>query len=394
MSIVLKPIIHGFAFFAILEIVGLTPALSDGKISDKGMQLLDATVLDWQGRREVAKQISYSLEVHTVVPAGHYTRVLDLGCEMPSNTYEFRQSVDLLVDFQEGWSKRRSVGETFLFLMESECGRFIPQHSVELFDGENYQNFQPKEGNTSSDWVPAKYDPELRNRGSQTHAMFFQPKDYPVFFAHGLVPSGGLMIGPEVYRSEIDPTIFDEVSEVEEKGRRYVVLSTVPLFAGGKGEYEMWVDPDRESAVIKWTTYVSSRITLTMDIRHEQMKRGWFPASWTIATFDAPEHPVLEEVRVKELEFEEGFERQQFRVIPKPGMIVYDATKNLRFVASENGELGVELGEFLSEEPKEGRYWAILYANMIFIVIVVAVLFFRKRKMQSRAMHKPPDALQ
>lgn len=348
-------------------------------------EIVDQCIAGWKGRQRICKSFSYSLVGNVVIPQKYFTRVFELECAAPQFTYKYEQRIEILVDLITGRSKRKMVGETFFLDGDSKCGQFVPEYLELLYDGEQYQQYQPTERRTTKRWAPPQYDPELRLYGANTHNQFFQSMDYPVFFSHGVVPGTAMPIIPQRYLSEIPREVFEDARVSETPAGRYFVLRTIPVLADGKGRYEIWVDPDRQYSIIRWTTFVMDKMTQQLEVQYQDLRGWWLAKSWSHAVYDVPDSPSLQEVRVSDVELDPPIDVGQFRIVPSAGMIVYDASRGKRFVAKDGGELGQELNDYLLERDKppqaKQRTMLLLVGNLLFLLIIVALLFHSKLRM-------------
>ncbi|GAF83223.1 unnamed protein product, partial [marine sediment metagenome] len=275
----------------------------------------------------------------TVVMRGAYSNEPDTLEQMPSDIsgdvppedYKYDFDITLILDFNENRVRREFNREIF-YLSEA---RFIPDSEVDLFDGKLFQNYAPLAANTSSRYRPPKYQPELTLVGTKAPMMFFRTIDKPVFLALGIVPTSKTPLTPRKLKLALAESYFSFGGKSRYKDREVVVLT---YSRSAKMTCELWVDLSRDSSIVRVIHKGGSQETGRLEIAHQETKDGWYPKSWTWTTFDSQNRiSSIDTVSVTEMAFGEMFDVAQFHVEPTPGMVVCDATRDVRYVQGKPG---------------------------------------------------------
>lgn len=148
----------------------------------------------------------------------------------------------------------------------------------------------------------------------------------PFFFGLGIVSTGTTnFILPGRLKTKPDEEIWYVHGQGTHAGRPCLVLRTYPFRGGNTLFDELWIDPARESAVLRQIVYVNGQPIRDSDINYQESSRGWFPRNWTITDRLGNGKTLFwEQMEVKELTFDPAFEDADFKVEIKPGMRVLE----------------------------------------------------------------------
>jgi hypothetical protein len=247
-------------------------------------------------------------------------------------------------------------------------------------------------------------DPDFEiGRGAKFKSMLLRMKaecGLPVLFACGLlwVPRQGADIG-----QRLDPDDFRVHGRAIHDGRKCVVLRTFPLTSVAfKPFEEYWVDPDRDSAIVRYAYYMDTgqkpKIQWDIDISYQQTAHGWLPLRWKLQSFGG--RTGLDGVfrrNVDTIVVDPPLDDSTFQLQPEPGMIVaeynMDTDQNgntshsneKRSRVAEDGRLtplGTRMGPAASE-------WSIAWYGFIVAPILalslIAWFLYRRRRGNAQA---------
>src|SRR5262249_17123683 len=147
-------------------------------------------------------------------------------------------------------------------------------------------------------------------------------------------------------------------------------LRTFPLTSAAfKPFEEYWVDPDRDSAIVRYAYYMDTgqkpKTQSDIEISYQQTAHGWLPLRWKLQAFGGP--TGLDVVFRRNLDtstVDPPVDDSMFKLQPEPGMIVaeynMDTAQNgstshsgeKRFRVAEDGRLtplGTRMGPPASE---------------------------------------------
>lgn len=315
--------------------------------AEKPDAVLAKILSDWKARQQIADSMRYEIEGHYVVPRDSYPRLDITPGPLPVKDAEFDVSIELLLDFHNQGSRRIEEGEVLCGPIQS----FIPRYEVCLYDGREYSQYKPRDRNTSNRWTPDKYDTELYKVGKFPYVQFFRTVDLPVFFSHGsflspqFEPAGHKMLNlPEA-------AIFAEHETIEYEGRQCILLRTHPLFGRGRFHHEIYVDPARDSAVVRYDFFLEKRLFSSLKIEHEATEHGWLPARWTVTIFENPNVAIIRKLHVKHREFNPQIQEQDLKIELTPGMMIYDRPTKSRLVSAGPGKPMIPLKEWQQKHP-------------------------------------------
>lgn len=153
--------------------------------------------------------------------------------------------------------------------------------------------------------------------------LAFTPEDWPFFLGHGIV---GLITAQHILPGRLNSAPKKDVYHVKGEGnfanRACLVLRTEPQEFNQVLWDELWVDPGRESAVLRQTSYENGKILTDIQIEYQETAGGWLPQSWTMSAASNGKVFSLERRRVDELQIDPVVSDADFRLDLKPGMIV------------------------------------------------------------------------
>lgn len=290
---------------------------------------LDQVANDWRKRQQVAETIRYELEGELLRPKGALSpmkvaiEVADPNVDIPEEDRTAPYNILLLVDFAE--NRMRVEREREILNSGPE---FIKEYIIDLYNGEEFQRYMPLDRNERI--------AELEEAGARMHfelteitlsaasGMLREFTERPIYWAHGMVPLPGPV---EQLRQPVDLSGYRIAGETLHEGQQCLILHSPTRF-NGKLYSEIWVDPAKDSAVVRFADIYDGQQDLIYLVDYKQTPHGWLPAEWSADEFGGgQEHALLShtEMRVANFEIDPAVTNADFHVEPAQGMYVKDA---------------------------------------------------------------------
>ncbi len=289
-------------------------------------QVVEQVIKDWQKKAERTESVRYQLEGKVTFTKGHYSRtfsdLLPAAVPVPLEDYTDKTKINWHIDLNKNWF-RKEIGKPMFYTGKLV---FYPRYEVACFDGTDCVRYTPRKENTSAAFTPSAKDPDVTFLPNRQGAFNFLPEDYPILFAHGIVPYEPITL--ENLRASIKPSALCYVDKEKKDGRLYHVFKTPARGMGGKFVYEIWVDPERESAISLWKEWRIGVLSATLSVEYIERKGVWLPKEWKYSSYDEGgqlgryHHQV-----VKETVLNPVLKQADFRIEIKRGMIVSDVRK-------------------------------------------------------------------
>jgi hypothetical protein len=202
---------------------------------------------------------------------------------------------------------------------------------------------------------------------------FFEFFDFPVLLSHGIT----------VLNSDPNPPNFKKMARIDErirsKGRALVGKNechVLALLEDGL-EYEYFVDMEKAGAVLRANLILKDRLHSRLDIDYQRIAWGWVPSGWSWNYFNADLTPFrTERVVTKNVAINPTFDKKEFQVEKRTGMIVRDARDEKTYVVDSSGLL----------VPKRVRWntrLALPIGIAVIVFLAIAALLVWKRRRQS-----------
>jgi hypothetical protein len=169
--------------------------------------------------------------------------------------------------------------------VEHECSefsasgdRYVPSGSVHAFDGRAYQRNADRE---RCELAPQNPDIVILKGPADTCTL--DNELLPLLCAHGIVPT--VNKPPRLDRLPKRHTAeeFDSRGDVNHAGSRCLLLRTDPAASQPSLVDEFWIDPAKESAVVRHVYFSGKNPFFRFDTVYQNSTHGWVPASWTFA---------------------------------------------------------------------------------------------------------------
>jgi hypothetical protein len=275
-------------------------------------QQLDKIAADWAKRQQRIQRVRYRVSGEVLVRRDSLTD--DHGKPFqpagePTIKLPFKWTY--LLDFQT--NRHRLEIDQQMILIPSVT---LQQHSsVITFDGKNWSCRQVIEG--KSNQAPT----DILIGSGNFSKQYEEPSLYPPFYGLGIVPyAGSDRIYPGQLSFEPNTDLLTVHGQVVHDGRPCLVLRTPPS-EGTQGMCydELWVDPARDSALVRHARYGGKTPTTDLIIWYRETTHGWLPDHWQQTMHGDKE---IKRARVEALEIDPSVSDADFRIAEEPGMLV------------------------------------------------------------------------
>jgi hypothetical protein len=260
---------------------------------------------DWQHRQGLLKSARYVITGTTEfkdpeLPPGNPVR--------PGRTV-------LLLDFE----RKRYRQETSEGAI-SECGgkglAYVTLVGTSAFDGKSLQGLRHRDLNGIEEDVP---DLDI---GTDLTRAQFDTHVWPVFFAHGMIPTVHQILRPDQLPRTYDPEDFEVRGQLSLGGRTCTVVRTDPVAAMKPIFDELWVDLGRESAICRHLYFGGSEPWTRLDVEWKQTEFGWWPDKWTLTWTPNGQVKRIHRLQVESFEANPAVADSDFTLPAEPGMKV------------------------------------------------------------------------
>lgn len=389
----------GMALVTALLCAAALPAQSTDK-------RLETVLRDWSRRREQFKKVRYTLVGERVYPKGIIQLNADrtpMAVPLPKQDTPLPLRRMFLLDL---------LGKRFrLEIDEKAYGRsgVYPIRRIDLFDGKEYKILHPRDPNPDARSPTIAPDVAIVKGDASSRA--FELAHWPLFDSLGIVQS-------MLFRSTADKLVSQPESDLLfvqgdsiHQGRQCIIIRTHAKKAG-KGWYEeYWVDPARESVVVKHLV-VSNKVPVEdFVLNYEKKNPGWTLTGWTYtrrrlgARNDVT---AIERVRVQQILYDEGLGDPDFTIQLRPGMVVarteftpgapgpgqptFDL-KQQEYVRLDERGNPVPIDKWTGEPiPSHRRLWPWLGCGFALAVVSGLMLYWRWRRGKLRSQARSIEA--
>jgi len=229
------------------------------------LDTLDKICSAWKAKQDAVSTLRYAWKGKQIYIRGE-----------PEKEYRCPIGVNWLLDFKNNRVKK--TADEFFF--QGDATNFSPCFTVWLFDGVKYQHYYPRQKNTSSGYTPPPQIPDLtETEPKKSPAGLITPRDFPLFVAHGIIPTN--LVVPRLFGLTIPIEKAGFIIQGDGKcdGHDCVILKSATV-SDFEEQYEYWVDMARQCAVLRFIYYQSHKPLMTWDIQYRSSVHGWLPASW------------------------------------------------------------------------------------------------------------------
>ena len=330
--------------------------------------------------QKMAATVEYSLRVTTTIPKGNYTDLVlpmtGRKGEFPRTDYTYEWPAHLLLDF----SRNRARKTTRKRIFNLDRGIFVPDHSVEVFDGKRYKRYQPRKDNFTETYKPPAEQADLLLLATRTEGVFFDALYHPVLYAHGTLIGLSKAISARSFRLPVVVAEWAYRSTVTEDGTELHVFRTRPVPIAPSPLHELWVDFSKDGAVVKVLYFpdaADTRPSHEISIQYEKSDGDWLPVHWKVLRYHPRQGFRLtrsDEVQVENIRKNIPVTDASFDIPLEAGMTVRDVETEERFRVGTDGKTLIRVGAFSQKhETNTGLILSILvsFALLVFVLLVV-----------------------
>ncbi|MGL4555415.1 MAG: hypothetical protein ACRC33_29965 [Gemmataceae bacterium] len=300
---------------AMAVLLTATLALGQPPKSAESQEVVKQVFAAWKARRARVKSVRYEVSGEVIVAKGSNTIGDDgftpLKVPLPPRDVSTPQSATLLLDFEGqrfAHDQRKSLWHP---------DKPSPQRQVTrtTYDGkERWMAWPPGE----SGRPPSA--PDVTVATGNLRMAAFTPRDWPMFIAHGYVPTNQTRILPGRFLPKVNENEFYLHGRGKHAGRDCVVLRTEVDHLTGKGFTEYWVDVARGGAVLRCTIYSGGFTPFDLELRYQDLPGDGQLAGWTYTVRNGKQTLSIYRLRVDACVPDVPVEASDFTVTIRPGM--------------------------------------------------------------------------
>jgi hypothetical protein len=309
-----------FAFNVILEQGGSSVLAQPPK--DKAV--IERIFSDWQKRQTRVKTIRYKISGTSLLAKGTLNTSLGLSDKspVPDQDVSEKSRHTVLIDF----GKRRIHWD----FEEESYGS--AHRKVELQSGSRIYNSPDNwvcipRGQNNPGKPPNEPDVYVHRGYPSTGIIDELRRVSPVIEAAGIVQVGS---APADFNQKMDPDDFYVHGRVAYAGHSCIVMRTYPVRGQISFWEELWIDPARDSAIVRHSFYqrVEQQKPVPIsdvEIDIQQTKSGWFPKKWKWTQSDGRGVVIrVGQAKVDELVFDPAVTDDDFKPALQPGMVIHE----------------------------------------------------------------------
>jgi hypothetical protein len=335
---------------------------------------------DWKQRRSRGQAVRINAEGEFVYPKSSLIKAFEWGSKSSgeqtpevSEDYRSKAICDLLIDFSKNRFRYREAfpllnlgRRTFtsldrLYVFSNDDLR-CHDSEVTALRRDDASNLQPE-------FIIHKLDRPIMTTWCD-----------PAFFACGVVlPSDSMSLIGRLADSQ-DAKYFSFLRQEVLNGIDCIVLRYGEQ--GALRKRELWVDPSRNSVIVRADDYMDKQRFGSIEIEYAQVNGNWVPAKWRWSDLNPQDGEPFRVATMKQVVFElnPSLAESDFDLKPSPGMIVSDERKVKVYTVGDRGEeLPVNPLGAQRTETSPGRI-AALYVT-IGVIVVCLILIVVKQKL-------------
>ena len=291
---------------------------------------LEKIFQDWERRREAVRSVRYTVEGQQVYPKGSQNEVLKAFQKpskdpFPPREITCEQKWTLLIDFSNGRYRLDADDEECNLNNATDGPGQRPRNvGTALFDGSVVKHFHPpRDPKMKTTGDPSSKDPDLIIDEGDLKNQAFMADYWPFFVGHGIISTMYHEIAPKTMLDKPDIELFFIHGQGVHQGRACLVVRSHPQRRDATVD-ELWVDPARDSAIVRQLQVHSDGNPFTeSDIQYQQTPKGWLPKSWVFNLYTSGKKIVRQErMRVTELDLDCAVTDADFTVEERPGMLI------------------------------------------------------------------------
>jgi hypothetical protein len=270
--------------------------------------LLDSVFADWKHRQSVMKSARYVLTgameyKEKDLPPGGPTRPRKsvILLDLVKNRYRLEEAEEVIYADAKNFEYRRRI-------------------STSAYDGKALQSLSHRKENRID---PKDDDVDLSiGKGNLGPGAQFRTEMWPVFFAHGIVPT--VHSPPLVDKLPLshDPDNFDVSGKQLLRGQECLLVRTDPLPGVWPISDEMWINLKQRSAIHRYITFRGEDPWSRLEIFWKNTPYGWWIDHWSETWSDHGRVRHICRLRVDAFEANPEVSDSDFLLPAEPGMKV------------------------------------------------------------------------
>jgi hypothetical protein len=372
-----------WVFAVVLAWIFAAPAFAQ----DPGKKNTLASIFkDWKDRQIALKSAHYVLVGTTEfkddsLPPGNPIRPLrfDFLLDVEKKRYRLESSQEIIhADSLEPTAK-----------ME-----YRKRINTSAYDGKSLQSLRHRKANGIEDDVA---DLAI-GKGDLGPSACFGNEIWPIFFAHGIVPTIHTPLLVDKLPLSHDPDDFDIAGQQMLRKQNCFLVRTEPLSSGAVGQDgtvfdEFWINPRQKSAIQRYVFFSGSNPWSMLDITWKNTDDGWWVDEWTETWSVSGRIRRIIHLHVETFEPNPKVSEADFALTVEPGMKVtvgenpplgtgLDPTKPAikTYVISASGAWNeVSAKGFTTLEGKElppERSWTWIVWTVLVVSVVCSFLYY------------------
>lgn len=313
----------------ILAMSGVFPANAATAVEPPDPRL-EKVLADWQKRQNAVQSIVYQVDGEFKVAKGAYTRLR--AAMIPTKKSEVRVApeedmsapvgLNLLLDFAKERFRLEKRDQSFHF---NSC-KLVQEFIIYTFDGKEIKSFKPREKN------PAKgpNEPEMGIVSGNLKNEYFLLDCHPILYAHGRIYTPTEQIVPGQIRNKPDPNYLHIHGTAVHEGRSCLIVRTQTFQLSNISFEEYWVDPERDSTIVRYGSYSGKKINCNQDIviHYKHLSDGWLPSDWRWTVFEHGKMLYYQDMRVTKMKINPIVSDANFGLESHSGMIVEEVKRH------------------------------------------------------------------
>lgn len=313
------------SYLGALLSLGLSLALPRPAAAQANDPRLEKIFQDWARRQQAVRSIRYRVEGEEVYPKGSQNEILLKPSKNPFPSQDITCALKrtLLIDFSTGRYRLDLDEESYTFNTTGGPGNRTQGAGTTLFDGSVVKHVTQRDPKNRPAGDQSSRNPDMTVEEGDLKNEAFMSSYWPFFVGHGIISNMYHEIAPGTLMDKPDIELFYIHGQGVHQGRPCLVVRSHPQRQNATID-ELWVDPARESAILRQLQASSDGRPLTeSDIQYQQTSHGWLPRSW-IYTLRSGGRKITrqERLRVVELELDCAASNADFTPEEWPGMLI------------------------------------------------------------------------
>ncbi len=366
----------------------LSSAVSREGNAQDNSATLDRIRQNWIARFSQTRSFHYRLTGTKTHPKGKTTSEDDPELPaghpaMPTADYSHPFTLDWSWDLNARRLTKTYDGEIFYV----NARRFVPYRTQHVIHNDLIQSLT----NRGHAALPGEVDRTLRqldiyaDKGSRS-LIIEEELDGAMLSAHGLFFPADWEVKDDIAKLSAKYLTLTFVGQALQDQRECAVVDvTRPEERYSARRDRLWVDLERNSAVVKSQVFFNNVLFCQFDAQYAENAFGWFPRSWTSAYYRRESLQAPSEicqhfaVEVAAMSMNDKIEDSELSIARQPGLLVRDNRKpgGDRYRIGPDGETHVPLLVGTGTVNSARRIW--VTGSIALFVVAMLVLYRRWR---------------